>query len=159
MKRNNTPLSINFLYWLCNIALGGLILGFLFFLIVNIVLQTAKGDETIGSYISVPIKFDLKETGSFKIDNQNVKLKLLDASSDLHFKDLPVSISKRFGFLPLLIIPFAFYLVYLFRKFITNVKEGRVFTIENIELLKRLSYLLVAVWLIQTVVMSLLLFI
>ena len=47
-----------------------------------------------------------------------------------------------------------FYLVWVFKKFITNVKNGSTFNIENIKILKKLAYGLVTLWVFTIIYMK-----
>lgn len=158
MDRKKTPLSIEIIYWFTNITLGMLALVSFAFFLINIYLYSSDDQDEFGFSLSIPIKFELKEMGTIQLNEQNVKIKLVDASSKVFFMDVPRSVSRTAVTFALFLILFVFYLVWVFREFIKNVKEGNVFIIKNILLLKRISYLLVVVWLFQDVVMQLIYF-
>ncbi len=155
MEDNQIPLSIDLIYLFCNLALVGLIIGFLFFAVVNVILHTSEDNHGISFYMNVPVRIDMKETGNMNIDDKIVKVGLKDTTSQIQFSEVPNQVAKRFSYFPLVYISFAFYCVFVFRKFIKNVRKREVFTVKNINLLKRISYLLVVVWFFRNVVLDL----
>lgn len=158
MKTHKTPLSINILYWLSNFSLVMLSLGFFAAIVFNIFIYTGTFDSNITIDAPFPVKVDYLDAGKLISNNQDVKIELVDATARLKIIDAPNSILKKIGFIMIFSILFAVLLIVIFRKFIKNVKAGNIFTIENINLLKFLSYGLVAVWVFQAILMRALYF-
>jgi hypothetical protein len=71
---------------------------------------------------------------------------LVDATPRIHFIDTPTYITKYIAITLLLILAWAIFEIYIFRKFIKNVYRGNIFTFKNIQLLKKLAYGLLGLW-------------
>lgn len=153
MKTHKTPLSINILYWLSNFFLVMLSLVFLLAIGLNIFIYTGAFDNNPAIDIPFPVEIDFKETGDLLVNNQELEVELIDAKVRLKILNPPDNIFKAMGFIMIYGIVFSVLLVVIFRKFIKNVKAGIIFTVENINLLKFLSYGLVALWVFQAILM------
>jgi hypothetical protein len=147
MKTQKAPLSIRIFYWIINF---NLILLMLFALgtIANILFKTHffwNDMELFGSF-GLPFKVDFLETGNLKMDNQLIKLELVQATGRIKILDSPNFISKYIAPFRLLLILAVGYLFWIFRKFLKNVKDGKTFEIKNISLLKQLAFGLALLW-------------
>lgn len=154
MKTKHTPTSINLLYWLSNFSLVMLSIGFFIVIVIGIIGYTGTGniDKGFSFNVPFPVKVDYISSGNLISNNQDIKVELIDASARLKIIDPPAIIGKLSIFVLLCVILFSGLLVLIFRKFMKNVKAGLVFTVENINLLKYLSYGLLVVWLFQSII-------
>lgn len=87
------------------------------------------------------------------LNNQNIQVELVEATTQIHFFNTPNFITKKVGVAMLCVVLLASYLTWIFTRFIKNVKDGKVFTINNIDLLKRISYTLLGFWLFTVIYM------
>jgi hypothetical protein len=55
------------------------------------------------------------------------------------------------GLALLIVIPIIWYLTFIFRRFMVNVKNGPTFTISNIKILKHIAYGLASLWLLTLI--------
>jgi len=149
------PLSIRIIYWFSNIVLGLLTLVFFAAIVFNILLYTDFFGNDMQLHTALPVKVDFLETGNLYLNEQNVKVELVEASTRIHFIDTPNFITKKVGVALLFVVMFAISLTWLFRTFIKNVKDGETFTVKNIMLLQKLAYTLVALWLFTVIYMRL----
>ena len=156
MKTRRSPLSIRIIYWISNGSIGLLSLVFVAALVFNVLLYTNFFGNNMQLHVQFPVKIDLLETGILSIGGQDVKIEFVEASSKIHFFNTPSFIARKAGFAILIVTSFIIYLLWIFRKFIKNVKDGLTFNIENIGLLKNLSYGLVGLWLFSVIYMQLL---
>ncbi len=155
METRKAPLSIRIIYWSTNLVLGLLSLVFVAFIAFNILLYTDIIGNDIQLHIQLPGKLDLNETGVLNLTDQEVQVELVEISGKLHFINTPTTITKKIAPVIMVVILIIGYLTYTFRTFIKNVKNGNVFTLTNIALLKRIAYGLVGYWLFYIIYMSL----
>ncbi len=155
MESKKAPLSIRVIYWLTNFSLGMLALISLLAVVFNILLYTNFFGDDMQLHTRLPVKVDFLEVGNLYLNNQDVKVELVDATTSIHFFNTPSFITKRIGIVMLLVALAATYLTWIFQTFIWNVKKGQTFNIKNIELLKKLSYGIVGFWLFTVIYMRL----
>ena len=153
METKKSPLSIRVIYWLTNISLGLTAFAFLLILLLNILLYTTDFGKEMQIQTELPVQVDFLEKGSLFINDQLIEVELVDATSKIHFIDTPEFITKKVGFVILLLILGMGYLTWIFRTFIRNVKNGEIFTIKNIGILKKLSYGIAGFWLFTNIYM------
>lgn len=112
-------------------------------------------DRFLQLHVALPVKVDFLEIGKLNLNNQDIKVELVDATTKIHFFNTPDFITKKVGIAMLFAFMFGCHLIWTFRKFIKNVMEGKVFTIGNISLLKMISYTLIGFWLFTVIYMRL----
>ena len=153
METKKTPTSIQVIYWLTTLALGLLTTVFLATIAFNALLYTDFFGDNMQLHIDLPGKVDFLKTGNYHINYQDVKVELVEASTRIHFFNTPDFITKKVGFVLLLVAFSATYLTWLFWKFIYNVRRGEIFNIKNISLLKKLAYGIAGFWLFTIIYM------
>ena len=147
METKKPPLSIRIIYWVTNVLFWLSIVISFVMLFDNILLYT--GIETnVGTSLHLPISINIQETGHL---NQHTTLKLITYSHLSKIVDPPVFIAKKIAIVILFFVLIGIYILWIFRKFIKNVKQGEIFSIHNISLLKKISYVYVGLWLVRTV--------
>ena len=151
MKTIKSPLSIRIIYWLTSLSLGLSILVFIGAIIFSLMINLNMFNNDLDLTIELPVKVNFLEKGNFHLNNTDIEVELIEATSKIQFKEAPSFISKKVSFALILLISFVIYLLWTFRKFIKNVKEGIVFTIGNITLLKKLAYGIAAFWLFSII--------
>lgn len=156
MKTLKAPLSIRIFYWIINLNLIVLLFVALGTL-ANILFRVHFfwNDMAIFSSFGLPTEVNFLELGNLNIDNQTIKVELIKASGQIKILDSPYFISKYIAPFRILPILFIGYFLWIFRKFIKNVKEGQTFNIKNISLLKRLASGLAWFWLYTIISMQL----
>ena len=146
MKTIKSPFSIRLIYWFTNISLGLLALVFLVAIIFNILLYTDFFGSDMQLHTQLPVKVDLVEKGLLHLNNQDLKVELVEAKTKIHFLNTPTFLAKKFGIAILILILVVSYITWIFSLFIANVERGIIFTIDNINLLKKLAYGIVGYW-------------
>ena len=149
------PLSIRIIYWLSNIVLGLLTLVFFAAIVFNILLYTDFFGDNMQLHTTLPVKVDFLETGNLNLHDQDVQVQLVESSTRIHFINTPNFITRKVGIAVLFVVLFGLSLTWLFRTFIKNVKDGETFTVNNILLLQKLAYTIVALWLFTVIYMRL----
>lgn len=155
MKNHKIPFSIKLLYWLTNIVFVLMILVCALVLLMNVLLYTNVFGEDVQMHAQLPVNVDLLETGNLHLNRQNIQVKLVDASAQIHFVDTPEFISRRIGVIVLVVTILILAVVRTFQLFMKNVYKGEVFILRNILLIKNLAYGLFAIWLFTIIYMHL----
>ena len=153
MKTKKAPLSIRIMLWLTNVVVGLLMLIAIFSILINILLHTGFIGEDIQLHTQFPVKVDFNEIGTLVMNDQTINVKLVNASTKIHFIDTPVFIAKKVAVVLSLVVLGILYIMILFRRFIKNVKNGLTFNISNIKILKKISYSIVFFWLFTEIYM------
>jgi len=151
METKKAPLSIRVIYWIASVLFWILVIDSFGLMLGNVLLNTGltKNIGPLGR--TLPVNVRLLETGQLNLSNQSITLKLKTTTDSIEIVSPPKFITKIMALVNLLIILIITYLVWVFRKFIKNVKKGETFSIKNISLLKRISYVLVCSWLVKTI--------
>ncbi|OYT10602.1 MAG: hypothetical protein B6I18_08245, partial [Bacteroidetes bacterium 4572_112] len=129
MKTKKAPLSIRIMLWLTNVIVGLLMLIAIFSILMNILLHTGFIGEDIQLHTQFPVKVDFNEIGTLVMNDQTINVKLVNASTKIHFIDTPVFIAKKVAVVLSLVVLGILYIMILFRRFIKNVKNGLTFNI------------------------------
>ena len=153
--KEKAPLSIRVIYWFTNIIFGLLMLGFVASIVFNVLLFTNVFGDDVQLHTRLPVKVDFLETGNLHLRNQDIKVELVDATTQIHFINTPSFITKKVGIMLMIVLLFTIFLTWTFQRFIKNVKNGEIFTIRNISLLKRLAYGIAGFWLFMVIYMQL----
>jgi len=151
METKKSPLSIRLIYWITNVTFW-LLMFYSFLLIVGtILLYTGvnKGNSFVGG--TVPVLISVSKPSHLLMNKQDIKLKLTGSTYSINFINPPDFIAKKIAPFMLLYFLILTYLAWIFRRFIKNVKKGETFTVKNISLLKRISYVLAGYWLVAFV--------
>ena len=151
MKIINPPFSISIIYWFTQVIFFLLISVGVGALLFNILLYTDYFGDDMQLHTYLPAKVDFLEKGDLFLNGQHVSVELVEASTRIHFFNTPDFITKRIGVVLLVVVGMIIYLVFEFRKFISHVKKGIIFSQNNIFSLKKIAYGLVALWLFSNV--------
>ena len=151
MKIIKPPFSISFIYWSTQVIFYLLLCVAAGALIFNILLYTDFFGDDMQLHTYLPAKVDFLEKGDLFLNGQHVSVELVEASTRIHFFNTPDFISKKIGLVLLVVVSMIIYLVFEFRKFISRVKKGIIFTQNNIFSLKKIAYGLVALWIFTNV--------
>ena len=148
MGKKKSPLSIRIIYLLTNIAS----VLYLFSLAVSITMMALILFDVFGDDMklttSFPVKIDFMNEGTIHLGNGEMNIHIVDAQGSIHFDKAPKQIVKVLIPVMILIIPIFGYLLWMFRKFIVNVKNNIIFDIANMIYLRRLGLGLVGLWFI-----------
>lgn len=149
------PISVRIFYYLTQIVFWLLILVTAAVFVLNILTETRVIGDEFQLRVQLPITFDVNETGSVNLYGSSNEIRIEEATGQMHVVDTPLRFSKivlRFLFVVVLLVLF---MTWKFKRFITNIKHGEIFTIENINNLKHLAYGLLALWLVMRVYLAL----
>lgn len=142
--------SLKVISLLTNITYYFTLIGLVGILVLNILSYTdvlyPKGDNKSEVSINIPLAVELNEVGVYKTDAGLSELILSSDDSKFTFKNPPkniVRVSVLFLLISLLIM---FYLIFIFRKLISNVKKNHIFVTENSKFFKKLGVGTLVLW-------------
>jgi hypothetical protein len=153
MKLNKSPLSIRILYWLTNIAFWVLITVSSVVLFANLVFLTNIISEEFGLTIHMPVPIEVLEEGSLSFQNSALTVQIEEAYGKLYIKNAPMSLTKAVAGALLIAVLFGLFITWKFKLFITNLRNGLLFEIQNINNLKHIAYGLIGLWLFTRIYM------
>ena len=147
MQTLKKPLSIKIIYWITNItfwiysAVTVFAIGLAFSFIFKFLNETQL-------HVGIPVGVDILEKGTLDLDLHStyIDVEFKEMYGKIHFINTPAALGQIYGFFMLVMISLFYYIFLTFRKFINNVYKGYYFDIDNISLLKNISYTMVVVW-------------
>lgn len=151
MENKKTPLSFNVIYWIMNVILvlsGFVALGLI---VLYVMLWTDFFGNDLQLHMNLPGKVNYLQCGSMSMMGTDIKVELVEASARIHFFNTPTFLARHFVSILMGVVALGLFMMWTFRQFIVNVRKGLIFTISNIILLQRISYSLVAFWIIMIV--------
>jgi len=146
MKKKKSPLSIRIFYVLTNIIFWLFAVVFVAVIALNIALQFGAFEKNMQLHVNFPAKVDFLEKGTLNVNNTNIDVEIVEASGKIHFFDTPSFLVKRFIAAGTLAFGIMFFIIWMFRKFITDVKKGNIFDTKNIARLKNIAYAVFGMW-------------
>ena len=151
MEKKKAPLSIRIIYWITQVAFVLFIITCAAVLVANILLYTGFFGNDMQLITKLPVKVDFLEVGNLHLDKADVSVKLVEAETRIQFCNTPKFLARWFGGVLIIVVALMFYIIWVFRKFIINVKKGLIFELKNIAFLKRFAYGLLAMWIVVVV--------
>ena len=128
MKIIKPPFSISVIYWFTQVIFFLLLSVGLGAILFNILLYTDFFGDDLQLHAYLPAKVNFLEKGDLFLNGQQVKVELVEASTKIHFFNTPGFIAKKMGAALSIVVFMIIYLVFEFRKFISNVKKGNTFS-------------------------------
>jgi len=153
MEQKKTPLSFHVIYWIMNIITGFFALVCVAIIVFYVMLWTDFFGNDLQLHVHLPGQVNITETGIMPFAGEIVKVELVEAKARIHFFNTPLPLARKFALILLGVGAMIFFLLWTFRQFIVNVRNGVVFTISNIILLQRISYTLVGFWVLLIIYM------
>jgi hypothetical protein len=140
-----TSLSIRVIYWMTqvvfwlfsSVGIFVLFFAFILFFMPKDINQTAVG---------IPVSLNVIETGALSLHQQEIPVQFVKMIGRIQFGGSNDFLGRVYGASMIIIYFLFFFIVYTFRRFITNVYWGKYFDMSNIALLKRISYALTGFW-------------
>lgn len=140
--------SIRIIYILTSIIYYLAVLFCALGIIVSIALLFGFFHDEILLHVAVPMKVNIEEVGILQLFGQEMKVEIFKTiNGQIHFIDTPPVLLRVYAILTLVCSSILFWVVYLFHRFIRNVREGKAFEIINFKILRKLGYSLLGFWL------------
>ena len=146
METQKTHLSIRIIYWFTMVVFWIFAVFAIILLGVSVAFLFGWFDDGLFLNVGLPVAFDLRGNGTLDLGFLQSEVALKEAYGKIQFPGTPAYIARIYGAFMLVIIPVIFSLIYLFRNFIRNVYRGMYFEVDNIIILKRISYVLMGLW-------------
>lgn len=102
--------------------------------------------DKLNMTIRLPVKSDEVQKGSVQFYGHEMEIDYKHAVGEVDSKDAPKAVARTFSVLILTTSAFAVFIMHLFCRFVSNVKNGVVFEIENIKLLRKLGFTLLGLY-------------
>jgi len=154
METLKKPLSIKVIYWITNITFWIYVVVSILAIALSVVfLFNLLPDNNLQLHVGMPVAVNILEKGTLDLNiaSNYMDVQFKEMYGKIHFIDTPASVAKVYSIFILTITGAFFYIFLIFRRFINNVYDGKYFDIDNIALLKRISYALVGVWIFTAV--------
>jgi len=146
MENKKTPLSFHVIYWVMNIITGLFVLVCAASIVIYVLLWTDIFGNDMQLHIDMPGQVNFCNAGVMEYEGGLVEVELVEASTRIHFVNTPLSLARNFVLVLMGVCAFMFYILWTFRQFVSRVRKGSIFTIDNILGLQNISYVLVAFW-------------
>jgi len=147
MERFNAPLSIKVIYVLNEVIFWIFNLATVLALVLAILVFIGLFGDDMQLHVNLPLAFNSDEIGFLMVNNTPTEVQLVNSYGEIHLIDTPLYLSRIFMVPLLIVIAGMYFLLYTFRRFIRNVRNGIIFEINNIRLLRILSIGLICFWL------------
>lgn len=147
MESLKKPISIKLIYWITIITFWiYVVITILATILVGVLLFI--GLDGLQLHIGLPVLIDIKEQGTLDLMmlSKFIDVELVGMSGKIHFINTPEVIGKVYAIFMFVIIILFLYIFLIIKRFITNVYNGVYFDMNNINLLKRISYGLLMIW-------------
>lgn len=151
-----TPLSIRIIYILSSIVYYLTIIVSSFGVLFAIGLVFGIWGDDLNLHTQMPFEASIKEVGTAMYLGEEIKLQLVEATGKFHYINTPPIVARTNAIPMFFIFPLMFFAVFLFHRFIRNVSEGKIFDAQNFYFLRKLSYVLVGMWLFTVIYFQLL---
>lgn len=149
-----TPLSIRIIYILTSIVyyISALVCSLGTLLALVILLGFLNDDLQL--HVDLPVEINVEEIGEAYYFGEKMDVQVVEAKARVHFIDTNPKLARRLAIPLAIIFPYLFWIVFLFHRFIRNVREGRTFEIRNFKYLRMLAYSLIGLWFITVIYMQ-----
>ena len=114
--------------------------------IFAILVLTGVISDDLQLRVGLPVSFTPKEIGYLTVNSTPVSVQLVEAHGSIHLIDTPGYLAKPFMAPLLFVVAALFFMLYTFRRFIRNMKNGLIFETGNIKLLRLLSFSVIGFW-------------
>jgi len=147
-----TPFSIKLIYWIVNSLFWIFIIG-MTVIIVESILMHIKPHSYLFSKIGIELPLDLLTQSAIELNGASLPVKITKISGTINVWDLGLTSKIIYYVSTFFVGGIMIYALSLLKKMIANVKINKVFTLSNVNYLKRASYLFFIVWFIIEVVL------
>jgi hypothetical protein len=134
------PISVKIIHVLSIISFYILIIATSVAFIGNILLQTGVIGNELQLRTTLPVTFEVNETGSVQLYHAINEVRIVDASGKMYLLDTPTGFSMIVFRLLFVVLMLVLFMTWKFKMFITNIRNGQVFEKSNINNLKHISY-------------------
>ena len=150
------PISVKIIYILTQIVFWLLIVVTAAVFIFNILVETGVIGDDFQLRVKLPVTFNVNETGYVDLYGETSDIRIEEATGQMHVVDTPLRFSRMVLRVLFGVVLLALFMTWKFKLFITNIRNGIIFQVENINNLKHISYGLLSLWLMMKVYLAIL---
>jgi len=147
MKKRKNPLSIRIIYWLTQIVFWLFVAVFVGSVLLNIGTQFELFESNMQLHANLTSELKYTEKGTLNIYDRTQEVEFVEATGKIHFINTHPVLAKWFGGVLFGVVIIVLYIFLMFKRFIGNVYRGLIFERFNIQMLKKMAYGLLALWL------------
>ena len=153
---DKAPISVKIIYILTQIVFWLLIVVTAAVFIFNILVETGVIGDDFQLRVKLPVTFNVNETGYVDLYGETSDIRIEEATGQMHVVDTPLRFSRMVLRVLFGVVLLALFMTWKFKLFITNIRNGIIFQVENINNLKHISYGLLSLWLMMKVYLAIL---
>lgn len=147
MKKRKNPLSINIIYWMTQVVFWLFIAVFVGAVALNIATQFELFDADMQLHTNLTTEVNYTEKGSLYLFDEEQEVEFVEAIGKIHFINTNPVLAKWFSGALICVVIIVLYIFLMFKRFIGNMYRGLIFERFNIQMLKKMAYGFLALWL------------
>lgn len=147
--KSNT-LSIRILHFLVMFSYWMIIFGLLFTLTMLVLSVSGVDTQNMVLQYSFPVHFDVNEAGAVVETGESVSI--VDATGKILFNSGAKLLINKLLIFMIIFFSISFLIVSYMRKFMKNIRSGIFFVLENMILLRKVSYALLGLWVLTVLI-------
>ena len=120
----------------------------------NVLFMTGVINEEFQLRVMLPVTFTLESMGTMPMMNEVHDVKIEEASGKLYIVDTPMAFTKIVSKVLFVVVAIGLFMVWKFKRFINNIRSGRIFDKGNIDNLKHISLTLVLLFFVSKIYMA-----
>ena len=148
------PLSVRIIQVLTSIVFWLMIVITSAVFIANIVFMSGIFDEEFQLRVMLPVTFSIEETGTMPLFNGVNEVRIEEATGKIHIINTPMRFTKMVSKVLFVVMAIVLFMTWKFKRFIDNIKTGKIFDKGNIDNLKHISLGLVLLYVVTKVYMT-----
>jgi hypothetical protein len=148
------PLSVRIIQVLTTIVFWLMIVLTSVIFIANLIFMTGIIDEEFGLRVMLPVTFSLEETGTMPLFDGVNEVRIEQAMGKIHIVNTPMSFTKMVSKVLFVVVAIGLFMTWKFKRFIDNIKTGKIFDKGNIDNLKHISLGLVGLYVVTKIYMT-----
>lgn len=151
MNTDKKPLSIKIIYWLTQVVFWLFIAALILIVGLNVAIYSEVFGDSMQLHAAMPVEVSYTKKGTLEVFGVTQQVEFVEAFGKIHFIDTNPDFAKVFSSAALIVVIIGLYIFTMFRRFIGNVYRGFIFEEYNIQMLKKMSYGLVVLWLFDVI--------
>lgn len=151
MNTNKKPLSIKIIYWLTQVVFWLFITALVLVIGLNVAIYLEVFGDKMQLHAAMPVEVSYTNPGTLEVFGVSQQVEFVEAFGKIHFINTNPGLAKVFSSAVLIVVIIGLYIFTMFRRFIGNVYRGFIFEEYNIQMLKKMSYGLVVLWLFDII--------
>ena len=149
------PVSVRIVNFLTQIVFWWIVILTVAVFVVNVLLLTGSSlGDNFQLRIQLPVTFSVNEVGSVDLFGEPNDISLESATSQVRIVDTPRKLSAMLARVVFLVLLLALFIIWKFKSFIFQIKNGQIFMKENIRNLKHIAFGFLGLWVITAYLLN-----